>query len=473
MERDKCVYKLITMSNVKNTAQLPNGTVLAVPLSGVVASTTGILAAGQTWETEIIPYNGRDSVLFVLSSDVQGTYTVEWYNGQQKIDFMGNATTYNPNATPAFQVGIQVKANGVKFKYVNGDTPQTRFYGEVRLSPNLLQESLRSVGSPTSSTNLAGTVHSVIEGREDGTGSYAQATVTILEDGKVAQDVNVIGGINATIDSTTPINVNVANSTPITVKGKVELDGIANLATAAKQDVNHTDLQAILTRLGQQLTVNTTDISTLATQATAAQILTALNSILTKLASGVEIDNSTGNALSVTHITGYSTEATLLLAKNLLNDIYTKLSASIAITASSLPLPTGASTSALQTDLNTAIGTKADPIVTDATQSASLISIMKGLLQEGLAQPSTGTAQTVSLAANVAQTIPANNNGKGRLIFSVSGTIFIGFGFTATASLYSVRIITNGFYEVPPLWSNLSISLFATASSTVNVTTLA
>lgn len=141
------------------------------------------------------------------------------------------------------------------------------------------------------------------------------------------------------------------------------------------------------------------------------------------------------------------------------------------VSLASIPLATGASSSALQTTGNNSLGATSDAFVTDPTQSASIIALLKGLLQETLAPATTGSFQAVNLAANVQQTVTGNSSAKGRLIFSTNGTILIAFGFTATATNYSVRIVTNGFYEVPPLLSLLPISLFSTAAAAVNITT--
>lgn len=119
------------------------------------------------------------------------------------------------------------------------------------------------------------------------------------------------------------------------------------------------------------------------------------------------------------------------------------------------------------------IGSTTDTLVTDPTQAGTVIALLKGLLQESVAQASTGTFTAYSLAANVAQTIPAASNGKGRIITSVSGTILVAVGFTATANNYSYRIVTNGTVEIRPEWGTLAVSLFSTTASTVNVTVMA
>lgn len=128
---------------------------------------------------------------------------------------------------------------------------------------------------------------------------------------------------------------------------------------------------------------------------------------------------------------------------------------------------------ASQAVTNTALGNAGDTAITDPTLSASVVALLKGLVAESIAQATTGTATDVTLAANVAQTIPANANGKGRIVSSSSGTTLIGVGFTPTATRWTYRIVPNGTAEISPHWATLPIGLLSTASSTVTVTTLA
>lgn len=419
------------MAFQSNQLTTPDGKQVLAPASGVAKRTTTALAIGASWDTGIVYYNGNRNIQISFASDQNGAFKVEYFDSNGVLlPFMGNTTSYNA-VDGVFQAGIAAKGDAVKITYTNNGTAQTSFFFELALLNTPIQETLRSVSTPMSATNLASTTHAVVEGREAATGSYKQATVSQVGD-KVALDVNVINRSNETQ------KVEVTNPTPVSFPSNQNVT-VSNFP--ATQPVSGT-VNANVTFPTTQNVAGSVSISNLpATQPISAATLP----LPAGAATGAKQD--TGNAS--------------------LASIDSKLTSPIAVTLS------GGATAANQTALNTAIGSISDPIVTDATQAASLISLTKGLLQESLAQPTTGSAQTINLAANVAQTIAGNSNGKGRLIFSTSGTILIGFGFTATATLYSVRLVTNGFYEVPPLWSNLSISLFSTASSTVNVTTLA
>lgn len=340
------------MALLQNTGRTPTGEMIAVPVAGVANFTTTPLAANAVWDSGIIKYAGNEAVHFALQADQAGTYTIEYYQGVTKINFTGNPTPYDPTIVTAFQGALSGKGDGFKLIYTNGSVAQTSFYLEIRFGDDI-QQTLRSLGVPASSTNMAGTTHAAIEGRENGAGGYKQATVT-ASGAKNGIDVNVI---NAT--STQPVSGTVAvNNFPVTQ----------------------------------------------------------------------------------------------------------------AVSVGTLPLPTGASTAAKQDVGNTSLGALTDAAVTDPTQAGSIIALLKGLLQETLSPATSSTFQAISLAANVQQTIAANANRKGAVIFSVSGTILVGCGFTATANNYTYRIVTNGLVEIPELYAGLAISLFSTAASTVNVT---
>lgn len=146
--------------------------------------------------------------------------------------------------------------------------------------------------------------------------------------------------------------------------------------------------------------------------------------------------------------------------------------ASQTISATSLPLPTGASTSANQSLTNAGIGAVTDTYITDPTTSASIIALLKGLLYETPGQATASSTTTINLVANTSTTIAAVNTlRKGMSIFSTSGTILILYGTGASTTLYSTRIITNGYCELPFYYSGI-VTAYATSASSINVTIL-
>lgn len=136
-----------------------------------------------------------------------------------------------------------------------------------------------------------------------------------------------------------------------------------------------------------------------------------------------------------------------------------------AISAASLPLPTGAATESLQTALNNMIGSLNAAQATNSTGSWSLLSLLKGILQ----RPSTGVTTSVNTTGSSSVILAANANRKGATVFSVSGTILVNLGGTASASLFTARLVTNGYFEVPFGYTG---AISAIGSGTVSVTEL-
>lgn len=208
------------------------------------------------------------------------------------------------------------------------------------------------------------------------------------------------------------------------------------------------------------------DVSALAKESggNLAAILTNLVAILSKLNGSInaEIANDTGNPIGVSAANlplplGASTEATLQSIFNRM--IVAPSTAANQSTANSFLV-----------NIDNDLGSPSDAAVVDPMQNGSVISLLKGLLQESIAAGTTGVAQDITLVANIAQTIPANTNRKGLIISSTNGTILIGVGFTATATRWSYRIVTNGVVEIPEHWAGLLISLLSTSAGTATAT---
>lgn len=304
------------MALIQNTGKTSLGAAVPIPVGGLVASSSTPLAANGMFATDILPYNGNDSIHFSIMADQLGTYQVEYYKGGNKINFITAPVTFDPAVVMAFQGALAGKGDAFRLIYRNGSVAQTAFYMEVRFS-DTAQQTFRSLGIPASSTNMAGTTHAVIEGRVNGTGNYNQVTAT-PNASKIAMDVNVVNQA-----------------------GSYETAGVGSISDAP---------------------------------------------------------------------------------------------------------------------------------VTDQTKPGSVIALLKGLLAETIAPATTGTFTAISLSANVQQTIAANPNRKQLIISSVSGTILIAIGFNATASNWSYRIVTNGTVEIDEVQAPVSVSLFSTSTSTVNVT---
>lgn len=322
------------MALIQNTGQTSDGSVVPIPVGGLVVSTQTPLAANGVFATPIVKYRGNESIHFSVSTDQIGSYVIEYFKDGSKISFSPGAVTFDPSVVSMFQSALAGKGDSFRITYTNGSVAQGTFYLEVRFSDGA-QQTFRSLGSPAAPTNMAGTTHAVVEARTNGSGNYNQVTGT-FSGSKYAQDVYIVNPTTA--PTTQPVSGTVS---------------VSNQPTSYES-------------LG--------------------------------------------------------------------------------------------------------VGGVTDAMQLDATKSGSVIALLKGLLQESIPAGTTGTFTAISLAANVQQTIAANANRKQLIISSTSGTILVAVGFTATANNWSYRIVTNGTVEIDEYVAPVSVSLFSTSASTVNVT---
>lgn len=127
------------------------------------------------------------------------------------------------------------------------------------------------------------------------------------------------------------------------------------------------------------------------------------------------------------------------------------------ISASSLPLPTSASTSALQTAGNTSLnnidldlGSLADVAVANPASSGSVIALLKGILSLQIGYSTTANQTTVSASTAGVQALAANPNRRNAFITnttSIAVNIYYGAGTTArVATLTSI----GAYWEMNP-----------------------
>lgn len=495
------------MAFLQNTGQNPQGQSVPIPVAGIAQTTTQALSANQSWDSGIMPYKGNEAVHFAIASDVAGTYSIQYYLNGQLISFTGNPTAYDPDMVNSFQGALSGKGDSFKLVYTNGPVAQSRFYLEIRFGDDI-QQTLRSIGVPISATNMGSTTHAVIEGREDGTGNYKQATVTTAGS-KTAQDVNVVNASAATDVSALAKEATLkdgSQKTQITnlpatqaISGTVSVSNLPATQPVsgtvavnnfpASQNVavsNFPATQPVSGSLGvNNFPANQTVSGTVAvsnfpsTQPISGNVGITGQVAISNLPSTQPVSGTVAinNLPSIQQVSGNISVSNFPSSQAVTGNIgitgqvgISNFPVTQAISAASLPLPTGASTSAKQDTGNTALGTPADAVIVDPTASASIISLLKGLLQESVAAGTTGTLSSIVLVANVQQTIAANVNRKMVVVSSTSGTILIGVGFTATATNWSYRIVTNGTLELPASAAGLSISLLSTSASTVNLT---
>lgn len=77
-------------------------------------------------------------------------------------------------------------------------------------------------------------------------------------------------------------------------------------------------------------------------------------------------------------------------------------------------------------------------------------------------QPSSATVTSVTTTASSTTILAANTNRKGVMINSVSGTILVKMGTGASATSYTARLVTNGYYEFPqPVYTGVVTAIGA------------
>lgn len=157
----------------------------------------------------------------------------------------------------------------------------------------------------------------------------------------------------------------------------------------------------------------------------------------------------------------------------------TQLRASaVPISAASLPLPTGAATSALQTQPGVDIG---DVTVNNAS-GASAVNIQDGgnsITVDGTVSTNqitsgTSTLSNISASASSVTVLAANANRKMAMFFNDStSTLSLKFGATASATSFTVQLIANAYYELPtPVYTGILDGIWTVATGTVRVTEL-
>lgn len=130
------------------------------------------------------------------------------------------------------------------------------------------------------------------------------------------------------------------------------------------------------------------------------------------------------------------------------------------ISAVSLPLPTGASTSALQTTGNTSLSSIDGKLTTTNSSLASIDTKLTNPIpvsQSGTWSVSlsdytstTGTVTAIARSATVQTALAANSSRKSYLLWNDSGAnCFVKFATGATTADFSVRISSNSGYEPP------------------------
>lgn len=149
---------------------------------------------------------------------------------------------------------------------------------------------------------------------------------------------------------------------------------------------------------------------------------------------------------------------------------------SIPVTVASLPLPTGAATSALQTAGNASLASLVLqlPASLGPQSSANSLSVT---FATGTTVPisgpiaATGTLTSVSSSATSVTLLASNSSRKGYVIFNDSTQIlYVAFAATATVSAYSVKLFPNSCATSDLDYTGIITGIWASANGAAKVT---
>jgi len=188
--------------------------------------------------------------------------------------------------------------------------------------------------------------------------------------------------------------------------------------------------------------------------------------------------NISGN-VTVVQPTGSNLHAVIDSGTSVIGHVIVDTAPTTAVTAASLPLPTGAATSALQTTINTTLGTpmQATGGTVGVTNLPSTVDVNAGTVGANTprfnqAGCSTGTITSVA-SANADTLILASNLARfGATVFNDSTSqLNLGLGTgTTSATNYSVQINAGGYYEVPYKFNGQIRGWWVTANGNARVT---
>lgn len=201
--------------------------------------------------------------------------------------------------------------------------------------------------------------------------------------------------------------------------------------------------------------------------------------------SAVSLPLPTGASTSALQTAGNSTLTTIsgqlpatLGAKTSANSLAVVLATdeTVPISAVSLPLPTGAATSALQTTGNSTLSTISGqlPATLGSKTSANSISVVLAsdeTVPISLPASATGTLTSVASSATSVTLLAANSSRKGYAIFNDSTQIlYVAFTGTSTTSAYSVKLFSNSAITSDFIYTGVISGIWASANGAAKIT---
>lgn len=223
----------------------------------------------------------------------------------------------------------------------------------------------------------------------------------------------------------------------------------------------------------------------LPTGASTSALQTSGNASLTTIAAAVIAQGSTTSGqtgelvmgavttAAPTYTTGQSSPLSLTVAGALRTD---SSATTQPVSAASLPLPTGAATSALQTTGNSTLSAISAqlPAALGPQSSAGSLSIVQATgttFAVSQSTAGTGTLTSVSNAITSTTVLASNSSRKGFIVYNDSIVVlYIAFAATASTTAFSAKLQPGSAYNSDTLYTGIITGIASAASGSARVT---
>lgn len=245
-------------------------------------------------------------------------------------------------------------------------------------------------------------------------------------------------------------------ATPLPISGTVSANATLSAETTKViGTVNISSGQSVTANAGTNLNTSLLALdSTVAKDASLTTLDTSVNTLL-KPASTLAAVTSITNAVTIKADTP-ANQANALKVDG--------TATTQPISAAALPLPSGASTSALQTTGNSSLSS------IDTKLPALVSSKVPVLSTEST--PSTAVVTSLNALVTNQTALSANANRRSAIFYrSGAAVVYIKFGATATTSDYTIQLVNNAVYELPfPCYTGRIDVIFAGTTGTLKIT---
>lgn len=223
----------------------------------------------------------------------------------------------------------------------------------------------------------------------------------------------------------------------------------------------------------------------LPTGASTSALQTSGNASLTTIAAAIIAQGSTTSGqtgelvmgavttAAPTYTTGQSSPLSLTVAGALRTD---SSATTQPVSAASLPLPTGAATSALQTTGNSTLSAISAqlPAALGPQSSAGSLSIVQATgttFAVSQSTAGTGTLTSVSNAITSTTVLASNSSRKGFIVYNDSIVVlYIAFAATASTTAFSAKLQPGSAYNSDTLYTGIITGIASAASGSARVT---